>query len=300
MSDVYFDTNVFDRISREGSAQAVREWLQDGRWRLRVSQGLMSEAFRITDASTRRERFEVITRLATVYPQPSAFLLVRELVTAVEALRPHWLRNNPDLPLVSRFLNLDRNTWRRLRDDPTYMPQGLEQHLSAMRDFAGDVRGRQRATRARLLASMQAPSEALAFESAEDNWRLTTALQTWSSLFPEEGQERYSSVHLAYLDPRRVQPPDLVSFFMREVAGDQLSMARVLGLTDYFQRRYEVTVGNWMDQGHALELLTSDLFVTRDETLHTVLSDVSGAVNTRARLILLGSAETVLGQLLRI
>ena len=63
------------------------------------------------------------------------------------------------------------------------------------------------------------------------------------------------------------------------------------------QRRYELTAGNWTDQGHAVELLNVDLFFTRDGTFAKVLGDLTKLLPVRARVVLVDGREPVLNQL---
>lgn len=297
---LYFDSNVYARIEEEGSAPAVKDWLGNNQLRLPVSEGLMTEAFRIGDAERRRRRFEVITNLATDFPQPWSFSSLRELVAAAKRHRPGWLRSDPDLELVSKFLNLDRNTWRRLKADPAYFPPELAQSLQVVHEAVGEVRHGQRATRNRLLEAAEAPATTLRTELAEAHWRTTAAVQLISALFPEKARERFSVLYFAYFDRSQMEPRELASFFQQEVDGDELPRSRVLGMTDYFQRRYEVTAGNWMDQGHSTELLNVDVLVTRDRAFHSILSDLTGALPVRGRSVLLTGAKPIPDQLLAI
>lgn len=255
MSELYFDSNVYSQVDLEASANEVRGWASGSGSRVRVSENIMSEAFRIPDADIRRRRFESITRLASVFPQPGAFLTMRELVDAVQRYRPHWLRKDPDLEFVSRFLNLDRNTWRRLRADPGHYPDGIERSLAMVHFAAGDVRQRQRKTKMRLSGTAANMVAALPTDGAESAWRTGAALQLIDSLFPDQQTKAWSGLTFAYLDARQITPQDLASFFQDEVLDDELPRTRLMGVTDYLQRRYELTAGNWTDQGHAVEIL---------------------------------------------
>ena len=87
------------------------------------------------------------------------------------------------------------------------------------------------------------------------------------------------------------------TFFERDASGEELPRHRVSGLADYFQRRYEVTAGNWIDQGHATELLYADLVFTRDATLHKVLQDIVRVVPGLGRPVLLESTASIADQL---
>lgn len=297
MSELYFDSNVYARIDAEGSTPEVRDWISRNHFRLRVSENIMSEALRIPEPNVRKLRFAVITQLANVFPQPGAFLTMKELIQAIGRRRPQWLRRDPDTQYVSRFLNLDRNTWRRLQADPAYFPPGIAHSLNVLHLSAGKVRDGQRRTKDRLRGTKATMAAALPAEGAEASWRTAAAFQLISSLFPEEQTKRWSGLTFAYLDPSRITPDELASFFQKEVRPDELPRTRLMGVADYLQRRYELTSGNWTDQGHAVELLEVDTFVTRDRTFAKVLEDLATYLNVRATVLFLNSRDSVLSQL---
>jgi hypothetical protein len=294
---VYFDNNVYSRIEAEGSADTLKGWLKDTGATLRVSDTLMTEAFRISDPATRARRFEVITTLATEYPRPGLFLSTRELVAAIQRHRSTWLRRKPDTDFISRFLNLDRNTWRRLRADPAYVPEGLEKPIGILHGLLGEVRDGQRKTRRRLRASGTPLTEALDPSGADQYWRTAAALQVVRLLFADEALRPYARLLLAYLDKAMITPADFASFFKDEVEDVELPRHRISGIADYFQRRYEVTTGNFMDLGHATEMLEVDVVFTRDTTFHKVLEDVAKHLPVRGAPVLLSSQAPVVEQL---
>jgi hypothetical protein len=294
---VYFDNNVYSRIDDEGSVNAVEGWLKEARARLRVSESLMAEVFRISDPGARARRFEVIATLATEYPRPGTFLWTRELIAAIQRHRPTWLRRKPDTEFVSRFLNFDRNTWRRISADPAYVPAGLDKPLGVLHDSVGEVRDGQRKTRQRLHASGTSLPEALEPSGADRYWRTAAAVQVVRLLFADEAFRPYARLLLAYLDKSKITPDDFASFFRDEVEDVELPRHRISGTADYFQRRYEVTTGNFMDLGHAAEMLEVDVLFTRDATFHRVLEDVSRHIAVRAAPVLLSSKAHVVEQL---
>lgn len=70
-----------------------------------------------------------------------------------------------------------------------------------------------------------------------------------------------------------------------------------MGVADYVQRRYEVTPGNWGDQGHAVEILEVDVFVTRDRIFAKVLGDLATHLEIGAKVLFVNSRDPVLSQL---
>jgi hypothetical protein len=138
---------------------------------------------------------------------------------------------------------------------------------------------------------------ALPTDGAEHSWRTASALQLVEALYPEPQRESWSALTFAYIDRRQITPPDLASFFQNEVTGDELPRTRLMGTVDYIQRRYELTAGNWTDQGHAVELLNVDLFFTRDGTFAKVLGDLADVLSVRARVVHVDGRGPVLNQL---
>ena len=290
MATAYFDNNVYARIAEEDGVRAVSTLRRETGTSVRVSEALMAEALRIADPATRRTRFGAITAVATDYPAPAAFRSTRELVEVARRLRPHWLRRDVDAARVSEFLNLDRNTWRRLKSDPAYVPDGLGVSVGVQTAAVGEVRAGQRRTRTRLRGHVR---ETLTSEAAEQHWRTTAHVQFIEAMFGKLP----SWLYLAYFDARKMEPREVAALFERDASAEDLRMFRMTGLADFFQRRYEVTSGNWMDQGHAQELLETDLLVTRDQSFWRVLNDISSVAVVRAVPVLLSSDSSVVDQL---
>ncbi|HKZ54118.1 MAG TPA: hypothetical protein VJ123_01470 [Anaerolineales bacterium] len=294
---LYFDSNVYDRISKTGAAEDVRKWIQRRSASLRVSEVILTEAFRIGDAELRSHQVDTIVSLATLYPRPGAFLNARELVSAIERYRPGWLRKHPDNLTVSRFLNLDRNVWRRLKEDPAYYPPGIEAGIEPLPALAGEVKRVQKRTRTRLLDQGEHPAQALTQAGIETHWRWTQMLQWADLLDPAKTDQKFAQLIRAYLRPEPVSQEEWEMFWLKDVTAADLPRSRAYAVADYFQRRYRVTAGNWMDAGHAVELLDVDYLVTGDQDFFKVLVDLRGELPYGGLPILLEPNQSVVDEL---
>ncbi|HYN50814.1 MAG TPA: hypothetical protein VES62_07795 [Thermoleophilaceae bacterium] len=117
---LYFDHNVYARITDRKEVGLVEDWLHATGNSILSSQVTLLEALRIPGDADRAARIRTITRLCPSFPTPHAFLDAGELRDELKRVRPSWLRARPDTAAIDLHLNDHRRHWRSVRADPSY------------------------------------------------------------------------------------------------------------------------------------------------------------------------------------
>ena len=277
---LYFDSFIYDLVQRRNQCAQVRKWRKSHGHEIGISiNANVGEALRISDHAARDTRLHTILSLGSHIHPPYDYRHYREIADEVWRLRPEWFRQALDRRRTDEYLRQRKREWKKLQD-PSHLPD-LTKELLRINALVGREMGRQkqhrqrpglgvdwrpRHTNAEVQRCMDQRTQ------ADEHWRYVTAEETRPAL----DQERRANRHLSWLvDFRWPQPADdWHRLWMCDADASRVPLCRVVGLTEFFQRRRKVTPGNSVDRLHAPHLYGFDWFLTTDRRFSQVLEDV--------------------------
>jgi hypothetical protein len=296
---LYFDSNVYARISERDETEAVRHWLVASKHSLLVSDVNRDEAYRIPDDLARTRRFTTIAGLATEQTQPGAFLDSREVRGEIRRVHPNWLRRTVSQSAISHFLNGDRRFWRMVRQEPESVPRH-PLYDSLLAEGAGKVLNFQKSARS---MRQKLGRDSLGFVGDTEltiQWRLECAEVWWLAVFEGEPLMRDYKDYLGpFLRPKSIDREAWMNFWLGEVDAYAVPRNKLISLAYYFQLRHRPTAGNASDARHATHMLGTEAFVTADRSFHKVLTDLLPMFDKLARPVLLDPKLDLVEELAR-
>ncbi len=277
---LYFDSFIYHLIQRRDEAVKVREWCKTHGHKIGISiNANIGEALRNPDQADRDARLQTILRVGSPIHPPYDYRHYREIADEVWRLRPEWFRQAPDRRRIEAYLRQRKREWLKLKD-PSRLPD-LTKELLCINALVGREMGRQKQHRRRPNFGLDWRPRHSSAEvqrcmdertQADEHWRYVSAEETRPAL----DEERRANGHLSWLvDFKWPQGIDeWQRFWMCDADASRVPLCRVVGLTEFFQRRRQVTPGNSVDRLHAPHLWGFDWLVTTDRPFSHVLEDV--------------------------
>jgi hypothetical protein len=277
---LYFDSFIYHLIQRRDEAAQVRSWRRSHGHEIGISiNANIGEALRNPDHADRDARLHTILRVGSPIHPPYDYRHYREIANEVWRLRPEWFREAPDRRRIDEYLRQRKREWLKLKD-PSRLPD-LTKELLRINALVGREMGRQKRHRRRPDFGVDWRPRHTSAEvqrcmdertQADEHWRYVGAEETRPAL----DEERRANRHLSWLvDFRWPQPVDeWQRLWMCDVDATRVPLCRVVGLTEFFQRRRQVTPGNSVDRLHAPHLWGFDWLLTTDRPFFQVLQDV--------------------------
>jgi len=277
---LYFDSFIYHLIQRRDEAVQVRRWRKSHGHVIGISiNANIGEALRNPDHADRDARLHTILRVGSPIHPPYDYRHYREIADEVWRLRPEWFREAPDRRRIDEYLRQRKHEWLKLKD-PSRLPD-FTKELLRINALVGREMGRQkqhrrqpgfgvdwrpRHTSAEVQRCMDERTQ------ADEHWRYVGAEETRPAL----DEELRASRHLSWLvNLRWPQPVDeWQRLWMCDVDATRVPLCRVVGLTEFFQRRRQVTPGNSVDRLHAPHLWGFDWLLTTDRPFFQVLEEV--------------------------
>jgi hypothetical protein len=277
---LYFDSFIYDLIQRRDEASKVRRWRNAHGHVIGISfNANIGEALRNPDHIDRDARVQTILRVGSPVHPPYDYRHYREIADEVWRLRPEWFRQALDRRRTDEYLRQQKRQWLRLKD-PSGLPD-LTKELLRINTLVGRELDRQKQHRQRpgfgvdwrprhTSAEIQRCMDQLT--QADEHWRYVAAEETRPALDNEIRANRHLSWLADFRWPRPVE--EWHRLWMCDVVAAHVPLCRVVGLTEFFQRRRRVTPGNSVDRLHAPHLWGFDWFLTTDRRFSQVLEDV--------------------------
>jgi hypothetical protein len=288
---LYFDSNIYSLIARQGSLPEVKRLLKVRDLAVLGSLFNLFEAFRIEDPDERAVRVTTISKLARTHErEPQTYLQAMELLNEIRRNRERWLNRSPDLRPSKFYLKAARNHWPAIAADPYYLPENADYYRWSSRlgtklkkENQGELRSAQirggfltaEGGRVSLPAypGFQQYLDAMPFL---DGWWRARSAGIWYGAL--EGYP-FSADMRDWLDPhvvfKAVDYDEWLEFWIRGVDPKRMIRGWLSFLTDYYQTHHKITSGNATDIGHAGYLLDVDLFLTADKAFFDVLTTLA-------------------------
>ncbi len=276
---LYFDSYLYHLITRRNEAGPVRRWLRsNGHEVLASLDANVTEALRAPVAE-RAARLHTIVRLASIVHAPYDYRHYREIADELLRLRPGWFQHPLDRRAVE-YLRHRKREWQVIKE-PALLPTDLQEEEARVHTIVGRDIGRQRLHRRDHRADWSPRHQDPHVQRCMDartvpdcHWRYVGSQEARVTI---DGELRPGR-HLAWLDGLKWPLPEVAwdTFWMCDAAAARMPICRIVGLTEYFQRRRKVTPGNTIDRlGHAPHLYGFDRLLTTDRRFYEVLKDVS-------------------------
>jgi hypothetical protein len=310
-SRVYLDTNIYSYIAATNEAVVVREVLDSTGWIAVASIGHLEETWRIRDESIRIAEVAAITTVAGLYDHPpESFRQAGEVLAEIRRCRPAWLARMPGTSKIPVFLNFHLRMWKEARQNPAYLPPGLEAHdrdfesgVAQSRDFHKSVRSavvdanKHREEPILRYVAPDPPSLNELHDSLEVFWRSALMLIWKAALVDRKPASRdYFDWVAPYLGRRQLD--GFADFWIKDVEADLVPRNRLPLIVEYYQGHRKWGHGNPADSQHACQLLDCDAFVTADRAFYDILLAAAAHYPRAAELVLLDrSAPNVVEQL---
>ena len=292
---LYFDSFIYDLIQTHDESGQVRRWRKSQSHEIGISiNANIGEALRNPDHADRGTRLATILRVGSPIHPPYDYRHYREIADEVWRLRPEWFRQAIDRRRTDEYLRQRKREWLKLKD-PSRLPD-LTRELERINTLVGREMERQKQHRRRPDLGVHWRPQHSSTEvqrcmdqrtQADEHWRYVAAEETRPSL----DEERRPHRHLSWLvDFKWPQPVDeWQRLWMCDADASRVPLCRIVGLTEFFQRRQKVTPGNSVDRLHAPHLYGFDWFLTTDrrfsEVLKSVRSEMSDVALARVALI---------------
>lgn len=301
---LYFDTNLYARISETREQTRLRRWLRDEGHVLLISDANLYEMLQIPKEAARDEQLGLLLETGGAWPgrrlMPAALLEARELFLEIRRLRPWWTRRSePSSARAREYLEHHHDFWRTAATSPrraaeafakSYLPvakPAMEERAASERAIAQAFR-ESLGGRAELSFQMTVGGrEHLAgWDEAIGRWRMDSADLWVSALLrrPEAMRDYYD-----YLAPDlaldRISENALRRLFLEEVDPSRLPRNLVRGLMEQRQLERRIQVSNSADSDHATRVIDVDLLATADARMSDCLKEVCARVPTRGEVL---------------
>jgi len=307
---VYFDTNVYDRISRSGQDVSVLSLIRSRRARVLASDDNLLELLAITDEAARVERIRTLTTVASEFEQtPESWRHALEVRREVNRCRRRWIRPRPELDEARQFLDGHIRRWtdaRRLKLPPPHAFAAYRRVAQAGAKQAREFQKFHRKSRLEndvrhILATADPalPQVPVDLGNPELFWR-ATCMTIWHSAIEvrHPAMRDYADWLSPYLKDHSFGDPTYPRFWLEEVDPLHVPRNRVASLCSFYQTDESIRLSNAQDQLHACYVLDVDVFVTGDGGLFRTLEQIrADHLRSAATLIHLDPKEDVAEQL---
>jgi hypothetical protein len=244
-------------------------------------------------------RIRAITHIAYAFDErPHSVRHADEVLSEVRRLRPFWTKPVDREALQIRYSALRgyRAHWREAKQFPDAPPLGLSVYRKVANTITPEAAKRLRKGVLTVLEGsgvdnlvVKPVDDALAIHTANyPAWEVFVRHQsalTWhEAIFKARpGLRDYADWLLPYVSRSAFTGDDYYDFWLRGVALAKVPFNTVQGLAEYFQLFRRITHGNQIDSIHANYLLTTDMVLTADRALYSVLSEIASTVTVRAK-----------------
>jgi hypothetical protein len=103
------DTNIWRYVVDNGSQGALLSLARDGAYDVQIAPGVLYETLRLKNASLRAALVHLMVNPRFQRLMPEAYSESMEILREIERVRPHWLRDTPNL----QFFNRLKKDWTR-------------------------------------------------------------------------------------------------------------------------------------------------------------------------------------------
>lgn len=277
---LYFDSYIYDLITKRNEARQTRKWLKANSHQVPVSiNANVVEALRIADPAERAARLKTIVTIGTGLHPPYDYLHYREIAVELVRLRPQWFRPSLDRRMAMVYLRRRKREWPLIKSGHADLSR-LGEENARIYDAVGRDLQRQRIHRREHDADWsprhsdsQVQNCIDARTRADAHWRYVSSQESAVTIAAELRDGRHLEWLRGLIWPQPAAEWD--RFWMCDVDADSVPLSRIIGLTEYFQRQRKVTPGNAIDRlGHAPHLYGFDQLLTTDRMFYEVLQDV--------------------------
>jgi hypothetical protein len=144
---ILIDTNVWRYIVDRNGLETLNRAARDGHGLVLACPAVLYEMLRLQDAPLRHKLIKAICRSRWVRLMPEAFEESADLQGEIARLRPHWMRDRPDLGAFRALYNDwhgPRGVWLRARTNPSQAAAVLRlvegDRMTGLRSDAQDLR----------------------------------------------------------------------------------------------------------------------------------------------------------------
>jgi hypothetical protein len=289
MTTFYFDNSVNDPVATQQAGEQIRKLLDEHGSEAFASIQNLLEAWRIPDVAVRVRFVRTLLQIASSREAvPLQLEAVRAFVREVNGYHPEWLVEAPNLRSEQQHIEVRRQVWERLRDDPAYRPANMVAQEPFLSGAVAESVHRQRTRRRALIAGIALPPAVInpeiaarlqplidALPAPEAWWRVGAGASWWHAVV--EGDRLVGDLRdylMPYLAIDRLNVEAWMQFWITQASSSALAITAVQGLADYFQpeHRIEARSGNWGDINHAGFAAGRDFLLTADHDFYEVLT----------------------------
>jgi hypothetical protein len=242
--EIYFDTNVYDFITRQQEEIAIRKFLDENSFNVKASSGNINEILATKNQSHRLAQLAAVVIIASSYEDfPQSWTHAEEVRSEITRCHPEWLRHAPSRRLLRNaefFLDEHRKQWHEIRslqlpaqEAFAVYQQDVQQGIKMNLEFQSKLKDHMRTegTTFSLVSSRQG-KETLVQQSkaltADEYWRFDCLLVWFNAIVKRMKASRdYADWLLPYLKDDAFRRSTYHRFWLEEV--DQTRVAKNRG-----------------------------------------------------------------------
>lgn len=316
---LYFDTNIYEFMSKKAEEVAVRSIIDEFGHDVEVSGENITETLATPDERQRIFQIAaIVTTAKELEPHPQSWTQAEEVRSEILRCRPGWLRHAPSRKLVRKATSMlegNKQRWLDMKAMELPSPGVFAVYYRDFREGVAKYADTQRALRdsirnpesnfsiMRETSGNQRTVESSMQFTAYNYWRyecLSAWFQAIVRRIPESRD--YADWLCPYLKEKAFQDLSYSKFWLEEVDPTYMPKNHISGLANYYQLHLKLSPGNASDQIHACKLLDVDLFITADQRFHRILEIIvqQHYPHIRKPVLIDRSADSIAGELRRV
>jgi hypothetical protein len=314
---ILIDTNVWRYIVDRHGLENLNRAARDGHGLVLACPAVLYEMFRLQDAPLRHKLIKAICRSRWLRLMPEAFEESADLQDEIARLRPHWIRDRPDLGAFRALYNDwhgPRGVWFRARTSPSQAAAVLSliegDRMTGMRGDAQELRvhfGRltsfEQVTLTQWTSTFPLNPPGWDGDPVEA-WRAQTMAyyfdtlfnpQTKNSLAPREWLEPWVDLVAISRDM-----PSFARLFLYETEVDRLPRSWLRWALKTLQATRKTSAGTPVDNQIGSYLVDADILVTADKIFDAIVRRLADESVIRVATPLLVTPENCVSELQRL
>lgn len=288
---IYFDTNIYDFISATMEDEIVSSYLVENKIDLVASSENLGEVYGISDKDRCKQRLKTLITVASSFEKkPQSWWQVKEVLSEVKRIKPHWLKQTPNNHLVEQekyYLYNHAYKWEKAKELSLPHPSDIAQYKN---DFELGVKLStlsQKDLRQQLVnnqldlkfVSLKGGklTELISGEILEPEtfWRIDSLMVYHAAIVQRFKPSRdYADWLLPYIREDAFRSPTYSNFWVEQIKSAKVPKNMMSSLVSFYQMKYKITHGNPNDQIHACHLTDVDVFFTADKPFYKILEQV--------------------------
>lgn len=287
---LYFDTNIYGFIDSCNEVLPVKQFLVRSGHKARASSTNLFELYAIRDPKKQLSKTKTLVNVASEFERkPESWVHAYELRREIVRCRPEWVRSGVKFTKkVDQFLKGHLRNWenaKALNLPPAYAfsaySRDFEGGVSIGRDIQKTLRsiirgGVDQAQFVHKKGDVQNTVN-VDINDPEMYWRVDCAMVWFNAMVTRHPASRdYADWLDPYLKNDAFKDSTYGKFWLEDVEAENTPLNRLTGLVGFYQLKHRITHGNFMDQLHANNLVSADVFLTADRAFYKVLMEVTG------------------------